>query len=169
MTAALVIRPASATDAGRIGEIYDEGIASGRATFATGTHSASERSAWLAARGERAPVFVGVIDGQIAGWSALAPFSVREWYRGVAEYTVYLSADSQGKGLGAAMLAHLIEVAPNLGYWKLVGMILAHNSGGLALHASAGFRTVGTYEAHGTIDGEWRNVTLVERHLGDVG
>lgn len=165
MSAACTIRPAMPGDAGRIGQVYDEGIRSGQATFASGSHPAEERRAWLAGRGRRAPVFVGEIDGGIAGWSALAPFSAREWYDGVAEYTVYLAAAHRGKGAGAAMLSHLIETAPSLGYWKMVGMILADNAGGLALAASAGFRTVGIYKAHGRIGGEWRDVALVERHL----
>lgn len=159
------IRPATAADAGRIGEIYDQGIASGTATFATGTHPASERQRWLAARDERAPVFVATVDGEVVGWSALALFSIREWYRGVGEYTVYLDPRHAGRGRGAQMLRHLIGVAPTYEFWKLVGMILADNRAGLALAAGAGFRTVGTYRAHAMIGGVWRDVTLVERHL----
>jgi L-amino acid N-acyltransferase YncA len=161
----VVIRRAQAMDAGRIGEIYDEGIATGVATFATGPHGITERRRWLAARGGRAPVFVATIDREVRAWSALAPFSGREWYEGVAEYTVYVSAAARGAGLGARMLEHLIDQAPVFDYWKLVGMILPENAAGLALAERAGFRRVGTYEAHGRIDGRWRDVVLLERHL----
>ena len=167
MTTGFTIRPATPADAGRIGEIYDEGIASGNATFATGTHSADERTDWLAARPKRAPVFVCEGADQVAGWSALAPFSTRPWYHGVAEYTVYLSAEFQSRGLGTLMLEHLVEVAPDFGYWKLVGMILADNRAGLALAEGVGFRRVGTYHAHATISGAWRDVALMERHLAE--
>ncbi len=170
MTAPLLIRPATADDAGAIGAIYDEAASSGFATFATGPHPAPERRAWLAARPERAPVWCGLAGGEVVGWSALAPFSHRPWYAGVAEYTVYVAAARHGQGIGGRMLAALIEEAPSFGYWKLVGMILPENAAGLALARRAGFRVVGTHLAHGRREGSWRDVTIVERHLqADAG
>jgi L-amino acid N-acyltransferase YncA len=159
------IRPATPADAAAIGAIYDEGIVGGLATFATGPHDADERRRWLAERSERAPVFCAVVDGGVLGWSALAPFSQRPWYDGVAEYTAYVSGRARGTGLGRLLLGHLVETAPTLGYWKLVGMILADNRAGLALAAGGGFRIVGTYGAHGRIGDTWRDVVVVERHL----
>jgi len=161
----VAIRPAEPGDAGRIAAIYDEGIASGIATFATGPHTAEERRAWLRARGPRAPVVVAVRDGEVIGWGALAPFSHRPWYDGVAEYTAYVAREARGAGVGRALLDHLIELAPRLGYWKLVGMIFPENAAGLALARSAGFVVVGTHRAHARREGAWRDVTLVELHL----
>ena len=168
MPSPLHIRAAGAADAGAIGAIYDEGVRSGVATFASGPHDATERRAWLAARPTRAPVYCGEVEGRVLAWSALAPFSHRSWYDGVAEYTVYVSADARGRGTGLRMLDHLIAAAPSFGYWKLVGMIMDENVGGLALARRAGFRVVGTHRAHGRVAGEWRDVTLVERHLDQV-
>jgi L-amino acid N-acyltransferase YncA len=164
----LAIRLASADDAGAIGAIYDEAAASGFATFATGPHPPAERRAWLAARPDRAPVWCGLQGGEVVAWSALAPFSHRPWYAGVAEYTVYVAAACQGKGHGRRMLDALIEAAPAYGYWKLVGMILPENAAGLALARRAGFRVVGTHLAHARREGRWRDVTIVERHLDAV-
>jgi L-amino acid N-acyltransferase YncA len=159
------IRLATFDDAAVIGGIYDEAIAGGLATFATGPHGADERQHWLAERSDRAPVFCAVIDGDVVGWSAIAPFSRRPWYDGVAEYTAYVSARAQGMGIGRQLLDHLVKVAPGYGYWKLVGMILADNLAGLALATGGGFRVVGTYTAHGRIGEVWRDVAVVERHL----
>lgn len=165
----IAIRLAEPRDAGALAAIYDEGIASGLATFATGPHSAEERRRWLAARPARAPVFVGEREGEVIAWSALAPFSHRSWYEGVAEYTAYVADRARGAGIGAAMVGHLIRVAPQFGYWKLVGMILPRNAPGLALARSAGFRVVGTHRAHARRDGVWHDVTVVERHLDETG
>lgn len=167
MAEALHIRPATADDAGAIGAIYDEAAASGVATFATGPHPASERREWLAARPANAPVWCGVVAGEVVAWSALAPLSHRPWYAGVAEYTVYVAAAHHGTGIGGRMLAALLEEAPAHGYWKLVGMILPENAAGLALARRAGFRVVGTHLAHARREGRWRDVTIVERHLDD--
>lgn len=166
----LLIRPATAGDAGAIGAIYDEAARGGSATFATGPHPAGERRAWLASRPARAPVWCAEMDGALVGWSALAPLSHRPWYAGVAEYTVYVAAAKHGAGVGGRMLAALVEAAPGYGYWKLVGLILADNAAGLALARRAGFRVVGTHLAHAPRDGVWRDVTIVERHLApDAG
>lgn len=160
-----MIRLAEPGDAASIGAIYDEAAAGGLATFATGPHPAEERRAWLAARGRRAPVWAGVMDGEVVAWSALAPFSHREWYAGVAEYTVYVAARRQGHGVGGRMLEALVREAPGFGYWKLVGMILPENTAGLALARGKGFRVVGTHRAHGRREGRWRDVAIVELHL----
>jgi L-amino acid N-acyltransferase YncA len=165
----LVIRPAEPGDAASIGSIYDEAAAGGLATFATGPHPAEERRAWLAARGSRAPVWAGVMDGEVVAWSALAPLSHREWYAGVAEYTVYVAARRQGHGVGSRMLEALVREAPAFGYWKLVGMILPENTAGLALARGMGFRVVGTHRAHGRREGQWRDVAIVELHLEQGG
>ena len=165
MSDELVIRRAVSADAGAIGQIYDEAAATGTATFATGPHPAAERRAWLAARGERAPVWCAELGGAVVAWSALAPFSHRTWYAGVAEYTVYVAEAVHGRGIGGAMLRAMIREAPSFGYWKLVGMILPENAAGLALARGAGFREVGTHRAHGRRDGEWRDVTILERHV----
>lgn len=161
----LRIRPAQPADAAAIGAIYDQGIGDGNATFATGPHPEDERRAWLAERPGNAPVFCAHGAAGVAGWSALAPFSRRPWYAGVAEYTVYVARDARGMGVGATLLQHLIEVAPTHGYWKLVGMILPENPAGIALATHHGFTVVGTYRGHGRIAGAWRDVTVVERHL----
>lgn len=160
-----LIRRAEGRDAGGIGAIYDDAIATGVATFAEGPHDAVERGRWLAARGDRAPVWVLDDAGTVLAWSALAPFSHRPWYDGVAEYTVYVAGDARGQGVGRAMLDHLVMEAPAFGYWKLVGMILEGNDAGLALATGRGFRPVGTHRAHGRVGAEWRDVTVVEFHL----
>ena len=165
MSETLEIQIARPDDAAFIGRVYDEGIADGNATFATGPHPPAERERWLAGRPANAPVFCAHLGDQPMGWSALAPFSHRPWYAGIAEYTVYVARDARGTGIGAQLLRHLLATAPDYGYWKLVGLILADNEAGLRLAHAHGFRTVGTHQAHATLAEHWRDVTLVERHL----
>ena len=78
---------------------------------------------------------------------------------------MYIAERAHGRGLGGQMLDALIAEAPALGYWKLVGMILEGNAGGMALATSRGFREVGTHHAHGHVNGAWRDVTVMELHL----
>lgn len=163
--AGLAIRRAAPADAAAIGVIYDEAIAGGAATFATGPHAEDERKGWLAGRAATAPVFVGEDAGHLVAWAALAPFSHRSWYSGVGEYTVYVAEAARGRGVGRAMLDHLLIEAPAFGYWKLVGLIFPENAAGLALAHDGGFDVVGRLQAHGRLNDDWRDIMLLERHL----
>jgi phosphinothricin acetyltransferase len=65
-------------------------------------------------------------------------------------------------------LAALIAEAERRGYWKLVSRVFPENEASLALCRSLGFREVGVYRRHGRLDGEWRDVVIVELLLGDA-
>jgi phosphinothricin acetyltransferase len=65
--------------------------------------------------------------------------------------------------LGRQLLTALIDVARERGHWKVVSRIFPSNAGSRALCRSCGFREVGTYEKHGRLDGQWRDVVIVER------
>ena len=56
----------------------------------------------------------------------------------------------------------LIDAARAAGFWKLVSRIFPENHASRALVNSAGFREVGIYERHARLDGEWRDVVIVE-------
>jgi phosphinothricin acetyltransferase len=59
-------------------------------------------------------------------------------------------------------LQALIDAARNGGFWKLLSRIFPENQASRALVRSVGFREVGIYERHGTLDGKWRDVVIVE-------
>jgi phosphinothricin acetyltransferase len=62
----------------------------------------------------------------------------------------------------------LIDESEKRGLWKLVSRIFPENEASLALCRAVGFREVGTYRRHGKLDGQWRDVVVVERLLGDA-
>jgi phosphinothricin acetyltransferase len=68
--------------------------------------------------------------------------------------------------VGRRLLAHLIEVAPALGYHKLVLAAFPFNPAGMALYERLGFRAVGIYREQGQLDGGWVDVIVMERILG---
>ncbi len=61
----------------------------------------------------------------------------------------------------------LIDECERRGLWKLVSRVFPENEASLALCRSLGFREVGVYQRHAQLDGEWRDVVIVERLLGD--
>jgi L-amino acid N-acyltransferase YncA len=77
--------------------------------------------------------------------------------------SVYVHDDSQGKGIGRALLERLFESTEQAGIWTIQTGIFPENEASLALHRKAGFRVVGTQERLGKMDGVWRDVVVLER------
>jgi phosphinothricin acetyltransferase len=142
-----------------IARIYQQGIATGNATFETEVPSWED---WDGAHlpGQR---FVAERDGRVAGWIALAPISPRACYRGVAEISVYVADGARGGGVGSQLLAAVVESAERAGIWTLQTSVFPENGASLALLRRFGFRVVGTRERIARLHGVWRNTVLVER------
>jgi len=159
------VRAAAATDAPRIAEIYNQGIAERGATFETAPRTAADMARRLAgpAAAARHPTLVVEHEGAVAGWAAITEYRPRPCYGGIGEFSIYLDRASRGHGLGRLLLEALIREAARLGYWKLVSRIFPFNTASLALCRACGFRVVGTYEKHGRLDGRWLDVVIVER------
>jgi L-amino acid N-acyltransferase YncA len=159
-----VIRPAGDPDTQAIADIYNEGIATRLATFETEPRSAADVQAWLIA-GERLPVLVAEEGDAVLGWARILAYSARPVYAGVGEVSVYVAEHARGRGLGRALLEELQRNAAELGYWKLVGKLFTANAASAGMVRSCGWREVGMHHKHSRLDGEWRDVLLVERVL----
>ena len=148
-----------------VARIYAEGIATRLATFETEVPS---WQAWDRAHlpGHR---FMAREDGRAAGWAALAPVSSRCVYAGVAEVSVYVAAAARGRGVGTALLSALVASSETGGVWTLEAGILPENEASVRMHGRCGFRVVGRRERLGRMDGEWRDVLLLERRSRVAG
>jgi phosphinothricin acetyltransferase len=160
------VRPARETDREAIALIYNEGIREGRSTFETELRTAADIGGWLAS--PRHAVLVAERDGAVAGWARLAPYSPRPCYDGVVEGSVYVLARERGRGLGGRLVAALCEEAERAGFHKIVGRLFADNESSRSLVARHGFREVGLHLRHGRLDGDWRDVLVVELLLGEA-
>ncbi|MEO6084249.1 MAG: GNAT family N-acetyltransferase [Umezawaea sp.] len=139
--------------------IYGEGIATGTATFDTTVPSRATLDAkWLP--GHR---WVAEVDGEVVGWTAACPVSNRECYAGVAETSVYVADGYRGRGVGKALLHKQVTAADRDGIWTLQTSIFTENRTSIALHHSAGYRTVGIRERIAQLDGVWHDTVLIER------
>ncbi len=98
------VRDATADDVAAIAAIYNQGIEDRQATLETEPRSADERQAWLAERGARLPVLVGVDAGHVVGWASLNRFNPRAAYDHVADLSVYVDRAHRGHGVGHALL-----------------------------------------------------------------
>ena len=159
------VEPMARSDWPAVARIFGQGIATDLATFETVIPSWED---W-----DRdhlpAPRLVARADGEVIGWIALAPFSVREIYRGVAELSVYVDEGHRGRGVGRALLTALIEASEDAGIWTLQAGMLPENKASVGLHRSCGFREVGIHERLGRMGDRWRDVLLLERRSQRIG
>lgn len=140
-------------------KIYKEGMDTGIATFETKVPSweAWDLKFLSSCR------FVAEFNKKVIGWCALSPFSAREVYKGVAEVTIYVASEAQGKGIGKMLLQHLIKESEEANFWTLQAKIFPENKASIALHEKCGFRKVGIREKIAMRDGTWCDNVLLER------
>ena len=168
----MTIRAMTPADWPAVRAIYEEGIATGNATFQS---AAPAWEAWDAGhRGECRLVavdagHVAVDAGHVAGWAALSGVSSRCVYAGVAEVSVYIAASARGRGIGRRLLEELVLESEREGFWTLQAGIFPENEASVALHRRCGFRVVGLRERLGQMNGRWRDVLLLERRSAAVG
>ncbi|WP_017594199.1 helix-turn-helix domain-containing GNAT family N-acetyltransferase [Nocardiopsis potens] len=166
LPAGVEVRPMAAGDLDAVRRIHAEGIATGDAASESEVPGAAEPdSAWLP--GHR---WVAESGGKVVGWAAAAPASTRTAYSGVAETSVYVAEGERGRGVGKALIHRQVtEADADEGLWTLQASVFPENKPGLALHRSAGFRTVGVRERVARLDGAWRDTVLLERRKGAAG
>ena len=154
------VRPATPADAAAIAEIYNQGIEDRVATFETRLRTTQDVAAWF----DRVhPILLAEEEAQVIAFASTSLYRPRDCYRGIAEVSVYVARNSRGRGAGRLVLQSLITACAKAGFWKLVSRVFLDNSASRRLLRSAGFREVGVYEKHGRLDGQWRDVLIVER------
>ena len=159
------IRPMQAKDWQTVSKIYEEGIATGFASFETSTPT---YEAWDSAHMASCRL-VATENDKVFGWAALSPVSNRCVYGGVAEVSVYVGQESRGKGVGQLLIYALIKESETEGLWTLQSGIFPENEGSVVLHKKAGFRYIGKRERVGKLDGIWKDNLLFERRSETVG
>ncbi len=152
-------RPVTEEDLPAVLAIYEEGLATRNATFETRLPTAEQlRSRWLPGL-----AWVAELDGVVVGWTAVTPVSARECYAGVGESSVYVAQTARGRGVGKSLLFTQVTEADAAGMWTLQTSIFPENRASLALHHSAGFRTLAVRTRIAQLDGIWRDTVLLER------
>jgi L-amino acid N-acyltransferase YncA len=158
----MIPRLATLNDAPFLAAIYNEGIEDRVATFETRPRTEEDVRAWFDGRH---PIVVVEEEGQVVAFASTSTYRPRECYAGIAEVSVYVTRNFRRHGAGRVALNEMMKQAQAQGFWKLVSRVFIENEASRKLIASLGFREVGIYEKHGKLDGIWRDVVIVERHL----
>jgi arsenite methyltransferase len=163
----VLVRPMEAGDAGPVLAIYQAGLDTGHASFEVTAPAWEEFDAAKLPAHRHVAVDAGT--GEVLGWAAAIAVSDRCVYAGVIEHSVYVHPASKRRGIGAVLLAALIESTEAAGIWTIQSGVFPENTASLRLHRQAGFRVVGTRERIGRHHGQWRDVVLIERRSPVAG
>jgi len=158
------VRPLLPSDWPAVLAAYEEGLATGHATFETTPPTWDQ---WDAAHSLHARL-VAISDTTVCGWAALTPVSRRKVYSGVAEVSVYIRNEARRRGAGRLLLTSLIAESEAAGIWTLQASIFPENTASVGLCLSCGFREVGRRERIARHAGVWRDTVLVERRSSAI-
>lgn len=145
--------------------IYEEGIATGNATFQSEAPLWEEWNRNHVAHSR----LVAIENNEVVGWAALTPVSGRCVYAGVAEVSVYVGIQARGKGIGKLLLEKLIYESERNNIWTLQSGVFPENHASLKVHEQTGFRQIGLREKIGKMKGAWRDIVLLERRSKVTG
>ena len=163
------IRPSRDEDIAAITAIYAHHVLHGTGTFETDAPTAADMTTRRAdVLSKQLPYLVAESDGEILGFAYCNWFKPRPAYRFSAEDSIYLAEAARGKGLGAQLLAALSQAAESVGVRKLIAVIGdSANAGSIGVHRAQGFTHVGVLKDCGWKFGQWRDVVLMEKVLGE--
>lgn len=161
------IRPATRADLPGILEIYNDAVLNTTATYDYEPRTLEHRTQWFEDhQRDNYPVFVAQDEaGRIVGWCALNPFHARMGYRFTSENSVYVAADSRGRGIGRLLLSPLIDAGRARGLHAIIAVIDADNEASIRLHARFGFEKVGHFKQTGFKFNRWLDVIYMEKLL----
>ncbi|MBP6893807.1 MAG: N-acetyltransferase family protein [Gammaproteobacteria bacterium] len=166
----LTIRPSRDEDLAAITAIYAHHVLNGTGTFETDAPTQvdmSNRRADVLAKG--LPYLVAESEaGEVLGFAYCNWFKPRPAYRYSAEDSIYIADAARGMGLGARLLEALVAAAQAAGVRKLIAVIGdSANAGSVGVHRKLGFAHVGVIKDCGWKFGQWRDVVLMDKVLGE--
>ena len=159
----ITIRHATEDDLPAILEIYNDVILHTTAVYDYEPHTLEMRRQWFITKKEQGfPVFVAADDEKIVGLSSIGPFRAWAAYKYSVENSVYVSADSRGRGIGKLLIPPLIVVAKELGLHTIIAGIDAANEASLKLHEHFGFKEVAHFREVGYKFDRWLDLKFLQ-------
>ena len=164
----ITIRPSRDTDLPAITAIYAHHVLHGTGTFETEPPTEADMTARRAdVLSKNLPYLVAENDGEVLGFAYCNWFKPRPAYRYSAEDSIYLAEAARGQGLGTQLLAALSQAAEAVGVRKLIAVIGdSANLGSVGVHRAQGFSHVGVLKDCGWKFGQWRDVVLMDKVIG---
>jgi phosphinothricin acetyltransferase len=164
-TSAYIVRRAEDADLSAIAGIYNDVVLNSTATFDLEPWTPQQQGRWLTDHRHPYAALVAIDGSEVVGFATLSSFRSKPAYRFTAEDSVYVHADHQRRGIGALLLASLLDVAARNGFHSVIARITGDNPASLRLHRRLGFRRVGVEREVGYKFERWVDVVAMQKIL----
>ncbi|MFT4199076.1 MAG: GNAT family N-acetyltransferase [Pseudoxanthomonas sp.] len=167
----LLLREATAADVPAIAAIYALEVTGFVNTYEYEVPDEAEmRRRMQAVQAGGYPYLVAERGGRVLGYAYAAGYRSRIAYRWTVENSVYVAADAQGQGVGAALLQRLIDDCAARGFRQMVAVIgEPANTASIRLHERFGFALIGVFPTLAWKHGRWLDTVQMQRALGAGG
>jgi L-amino acid N-acyltransferase YncA len=162
-----LVREARLADLEAVDRIYDHYVLHSTCTAQLEPAGLDARITWFAEHDARHPIVVAEDDGAVVGWASLSAYHRRAAYGDTVENSVYVDHRAQGRGIGTALLGHLVGRAQKLGHHTIVAAVVGSETASLRLHAKHGFVEAGRLREVMRKFDMWLDVVFLQKHLHD--
>lgn len=173
MSLSVSVRDATADDIATVTSIYEHYVLSSKATFEESPPNVDEmlqrREAVLAFGG---PYVVAVSDddGSVVGYAYAGPYRTRIGYRFTCENAVYVRDGLGQRGVGCALMRALIDRCESTSRFRQMIAVIgdSQNVASVRMHEKLGFVNAHVLRSVGFKFGQWIDVVVMQRALGDA-
>lgn len=165
MSLSLMIRPIEPRDLEGTLELYRPFVESGPYSLEYEVPDLSEWRSRVEAITARHPWLVCSEGDQLLGYAYASPYRARIGYSWVAETSVYLAGEAQGKGIGTQLYKALFDALLRQGVVGVVATIGLPNDQSERFHQKLGFELVGTFRKIGFKAGNWQDTRCYQLQL----
>jgi phosphinothricin acetyltransferase len=159
-------RLAEHRDAEAMRAIYNIEVLETTVTFDLVARTIEEQIAWIDEHAGGYPAIVAMDgDGRVVGFASLTAYRPRPAYAPTVEDSVYVDRQYRGHGIGALLLAEIVELARTHGFHSVIARIVGHHETSIALHRKCGFEEIGVEREVGRKLGQWLDVVLMQKML----
>jgi L-amino acid N-acyltransferase YncA len=162
---AMLIRDASASDAGACAAIYAPYVTDTAITFEIEPPTVEEMTDRITKAVKTHAWLVIEDEGRVVGYVYGGPYKERAAYRFSCEVSVYLELGRRRTGGGRALYEALFARLVERGFRTAVAGMTLPNDASVGLHRALGFEPIGTYRRIGWKHGAWRDVGWYQLEL----
>ena len=154
----LLIRLATAQDAGQIQAIYSPIVSQTAISFETEPPTVDEMRRRVKNTLKNLPWLVCVQQEKILGYAYASQHRARAAYQWCVDVSVYIHPQARRQGIGHGLYNSLFKILALQGFYNVYAGIALPNPASVGLHESLGFKPIGVYSAVGYKLGAWHDV-----------